>query len=124
MAGQYGTSKVQHGLGHEHFNVPVGMCDIGQFCEWHIPITIPHSDSDLQAVQTFAQMAALRLLLAVFEACIVPGLVLTTVSFYKPTEVPMRTALWTLANTLLPIPFSVIYYGFAKLPSEPLEQWR
>ena len=69
-------------------------------------------------------MAALRFLLAVFEAVIVPGQILTTSRFYKPTEVPIRIAFWTLANTLMPIPFSVIYYGLGHLPAHPLEPWR
>lgn len=69
-------------------------------------------------------MAVLRFLLAIFEVVIVPGNVLTTAAFYKPVEIPQRTALWTLANTLMPIPFSVIYYAFGTLSSNPLSQWR
>jgi ACS family allantoate permease-like MFS transporter len=78
----------------------------------------------IQAAHNFSEMAALRFLLGVFEPAIVPGLILTTARFYKPREVPIRIAFWTLANTLMPIPFSVIYYGLGNLPNHPLQQWR
>jgi MFS family permease len=69
-------------------------------------------------------LAALRFLLGVLESPLIPGQVVTTARFYTQQEVPLRIAYWTLANTLLPIPFSVIYFAVGNTSPHPLQPWR
>lgn len=53
-----------------------------------------------------------------------PAFTTTTARFYTQKEQPLRFALWTLANTILPIPFLLIYYGFGTIANPALQNWR
>ena len=53
-----------------------------------------------------------------------PGFTATTARFYTQIEQPLRFSLWTLANTIMPIPFLLIFYGIAHVGDHPLQPWR
>ncbi|EIW72048.1 hypothetical protein TREMEDRAFT_58197 [Tremella mesenterica DSM 1558] len=75
-------------------------------------------------VHSFGALAAVRFLLGFFESAMAPGFTATTARFYNQTEQPLRYSLWTLANTLFPIPFLLIFFGIGKASDVPLQPWR
>lgn len=75
-------------------------------------------------VHNFAALGALRFLLGMFEAAMAPGFTMITSRFYTQTEQPLRFSLWTLANTIFPIPFLVVFFGLGQLSHHPLDPWR
>ncbi|KAM0753617.1 MFS general substrate transporter [Meredithblackwellia eburnea MCA 4105] len=75
-------------------------------------------------VKNFGGLAACRFLLGVLESPMAPAYTLLTSRFWPQHEQPLRFALWTIANTVLPIPFTFIYYALGHIKSGPLEAWR
>lgn len=75
-------------------------------------------------VKNFEGLAALRFLLGLFESAMAPGFTTITSRFYTQAEQPLRFSLWTLANTIFPIPFLVIFFGLGQTSDHPLQPWR
>jgi len=72
----------------------------------------------------FTGLAILRVLLGFFESCLNPGFSLINTRWYTQKELPWRTALWTINNGLMPIPFLLIYYGIGHTSNPSLSPWR
>ena len=67
------------------------------------------------ACTTFRSLAALRLLLGIFESALNPGFVLITSSWWKREEQPFRVGLWYSANGFIGAPSGAIFYAIAHL---------
>ncbi|KAJ5992657.1 hypothetical protein N7451_008381 [Penicillium sp. IBT 35674x] len=77
------------------------------------------------ACTTFRSLAALRLLLGIFESALNPGFVLITSSWWKREEQPFRVGLWYSANGFIGAPSGAIFYAIAHLHARNLfaYQW-
>lgn len=78
-------------------------------------------------VQDFAQIVALRALQGLFECTISPAFLLITASFYISQEHPMRSIIWTTANSGFDIIAQLVMYGIgnaAKRHKSTFGSWR
>jgi MFS family permease len=76
------------------------------------------------AASNFATLCALRVLLGIGEAAIVPGFTLLTGLFYKPSEHASRHGLWFYGNSFGGMFGALIAYGCAHITGGPLAAWK
>ncbi|RXK37540.1 hypothetical protein M231_05165 [Tremella mesenterica] len=76
------------------------------------------------AVKNYHGLLAIRFMLGIFESTAAPAFTATTARFYTQSEQPIRYAMWSLGNTLMPIPFLLLYFAIGHAPSHPLAAWR
>jgi ACS family allantoate permease-like MFS transporter len=82
------------------------------------------SPKTTQGVKDFPQLASLRFLLGLFESALPSAYTLITARFYTQEEQPWRFSLWGLGNTILPVPFILMFYGVGQAPVHHIQPWR
>ncbi|KAI0176849.1 major facilitator superfamily domain-containing protein [Pestalotiopsis sp. NC0098] len=75
----------------------------------------------MAACHSFASLAAVRFLLGVFEAAILPCMMLLNSMWYRREEQPLRTAFWY--NTFAGVFGGILSYAIGKIDG-PLSTWR
>lgn len=75
----------------------------------------------MAACHSFASLAAVRFLLGVFEAAILPCMMLLNSMWYRREEQPLRTAFWY--NTFAGVFGGILSYAIGKIVG-PLSTWR
>ncbi|KAH7129087.1 putative allantoate permease [Dactylonectria macrodidyma] len=75
----------------------------------------------MAACQNFAGLAAVRFLLGMFEATILPCFMIMSATWWKRSEQALRTALWY--NTFAGIFGGILAWAMANIPG-PLSKWR
>ncbi|ORY26794.1 major facilitator superfamily domain-containing protein [Naematelia encephala] len=73
--------------------------------------------------KTYGQMLAIRFLLGVFEAPLVPSLVSYTALFYTRKENAARTLIWGAMQGAFYLVFSLVAYGLGHINNTALRQW-
>ncbi|KAJ5776516.1 uncharacterized protein N7511_001527 [Penicillium nucicola] len=125
-SGQYSWASSAFYFGFLVASYPISLCfvkfPIGKFLSisfliWAVVVAC------LGTVSNFAGLAALRVLLGVFESTISPGLSLVTSLWYKRSEHASRHGIWFAGNSISSIFGGLLTYGIGHI-NNSVEPWR
>ncbi|KAF2464449.1 MFS general substrate transporter [Lindgomyces ingoldianus] len=124
---EYGTLSWLFYLGflvfempHAYFmqRLPVGKYLGTMVCLWGAVVACT------AACNNYASLAALRLLLGIFESAVSPALILVTSMWYKRHEQPKRIGFWYIGVGCAVMTGSLMSYGFQHYTGDRFNNWQ